>query len=80
MAFVCVADETGDSIRVCLFLGPIAKVDALYDAGHLDADEVRPSIKGFGTKERPEIGNISLTWGRTHSSLPEFYRPVFLSH
>jgi hypothetical protein len=44
MTFVCVTNETGDAIRVCLFLGPIAKVDALYDAGHLDGDEVRPSL------------------------------------
>jgi hypothetical protein len=45
MAFLCIADETRDTKRVCLFLGPIAKVDALYDAVHLDGDEVRPSIK-----------------------------------
>jgi hypothetical protein len=59
MTFVCVANKTGDAIRFCLFLGPIAKVDALYDAGHLDGDEVRPSlIKVRACRLQDERGDV----------------------
>ena len=41
MALVRITNESGDIISACLLLSPSSKIDALYDAIHLDKQYIK---------------------------------------